>query len=237
MPVRGIDPIRQLALLTAAVMAMSLIASDAAMALPRTAESAIPLPTPSPVRLGATDHAEAVAEDAVELPSRRPSEEAPAAVPLPIRAPKGDMDEVQAPLIAASPFELRVFMLTNRARRRGAVCGGVRKPPAPPLGWHDGLGRAARKWSRALSLTGTLSHDRMTQRVRAVGIRVCAKRRTWGENVAYNASADRVVAAWLRSPDHCRNIMNPRYGLLGVGMVRKGRRQYYTQLFHSAPGC
>jgi len=147
------------------------------------------------------------------------------------------MDANQEPLINANRFELQVLKLTNQARRRGAVCDGVRKPPARPLAWHNGLSRAARMWSRQLSKTGQLSHHRMTQRIRSVGIRVCAKRRTWGENVAYNASAKRVVAAWLRSPGHCKNIMNPRYGIMGVGMIRKGRRQYYTQLFHSAPGC
>ena len=137
----------------------------------------------------------------------------------------------------ASSFERQVLRLTNQARARGAVCGGIRRPPARPLAWNAGLGRAARRWSRHLASTGRLSHDRMGQRIKAVGLKTCGKRLNWGENVAYNASPERVVRAWLRSASHCKNIMNPQFRTIGVGMVQKGRRQYYTQLFHSSPGC
>lgn len=138
---------------------------------------------------------------------------------------------------AASAFERQVFRLTNQARANGAVCGGIRKPPARPLVWNSGLGRAARKWSRHLASTGRLSHDRMRQRIQAVRLKACGKRLDWGENVAYNASPQRVVLACLRSASHCKNIMNPQFRMIGVGMVQRGRRQYYTQLFHSSPGC
>ena len=137
----------------------------------------------------------------------------------------------------ASAFEREVLRLTNRARAKGAVCGGIRKPPARPLVWNSGLGRAARKWSRRLASTGRLSHNRMRQRIQAVRLKACGKRLAWGENVAYNASPQRAVQAWLRSASHCKNIMNPRFRMIGVGMVQRGRRQYYTQLFHSSPGC
>lgn len=137
----------------------------------------------------------------------------------------------------AGKFERQVLKLTNQARAEGATCGGKYRPPAPALKWNKGLARAAKKWSRHLSSTGRLSHDGLGKRIRAVGLKVCRKKWAWGENVAYNASAARVVAAWLRSAAHCRNIMNPSYRLLGVGMVQKGRRQYYTQLFHSSTDC
>ncbi|MDA7947941.1 MAG: CAP domain-containing protein [Hyphomicrobiaceae bacterium] len=137
----------------------------------------------------------------------------------------------------ASAFERQVFQLTNQARARGAVCGGIRRPPAPPLIWNSGLGRAARQWSRHQASTGRLSHNRMRQRIQAVQLKACGKRLNWGENVAYNASPQRVVQRWLRSASHCKNIMNPMFRMVGVGMVQKGKRQYYTQLFHSSPGC
>lgn len=137
----------------------------------------------------------------------------------------------------AGKFERQVLKLTNQARAKGATCGGKYRPPASALKWNKGLARAAKKWSRHLSSTGRLSHDRLGARIRAVGLKVCRKKWAWGENVAYNASAARVVAAWLRSAAHCRNIMNPSYRLLGVGMVQKGKRQYYTQLFHSSTDC
>lgn len=137
----------------------------------------------------------------------------------------------------ASKFERQVLKLTNKARASGATCGGKYRPPAPPLVWNKGLAKAAKKWSRHLSSTGKLSHNRLRERIKAVGLKVCRGRYAWGENVAYNASAAKVVAAWLRSASHCRNIMNPSYRLIGVGMIQKGRRQYYTQLFHSRINC
>ena len=136
-----------------------------------------------------------------------------------------------------SKFERQVLQLTNKARASGATCGGKYRPPAPPLVWNKGLAKAAKKWSRHLSSVGKLSHNRLRERIKAVGLKVCRGRYAWGENVAYNASAEKVVAAWLRSASHCRNIMNPSYRLIGVGMIQKGRRQYYTQLFHSRINC
>ncbi len=147
------------------------------------------------------------------------------------------VSSTQAADTKAGKFERQVLKLTNQARAKGATCGGKYRPPAPALKWNKGLARAAKKWSRHLSSTGRLSHNRLGARIRAVGLKVCRKKWAWGENVAYNASAARVVAAWLRSAAHCRNIMNPSFRLLGVGMVQKGRRQYYTQLFHSSTDC
>ena len=124
----------------------------------------------------------------------------------------------------AGSFEYQVFALTNQARARGAVCGGVRMRPAPPLVWDSRLSNAARQWSRRMAAAGRISHNGMRQRIRAIGISVCTRRRVYGENVAYNFSPQRVVRAWMRSPGHCRNIMNPSFGMLGVGIVQRGRR-------------
>ena len=141
------------------------------------------------------------------------------------------------PANAQSAFEREVVRLTNQARVSGVTCGGKYRAPTHPLIWNSGLARAARAWSRRLSSTGKLTHAGMRQRINAVGLKACGKRLNWGENVAYNQSPQRVVARWLKSASHCKNIMNPQYRMIGVGMVQKGTRQYYTQLFHSSPGC
>jgi uncharacterized protein YkwD len=54
-----------------------------------------------------------------------------------------------------------------------------------------------------------------------------------GENVAYGQKdpAD-VMRAWLTSPGHRANILNPKYTEIGVGVVIAGNGQaYYTQHF------
>ena len=41
-----------------------------------------------------------------------------------------------------------------------------------------------------------------------------------GENIARGQpTPEAVVAAWMASPGHCQNIMNPRYHFLGVGLA------------------
>ena len=41
----------------------------------------------------------------------------------------------------------------------------------------------------------------------------------WGENIeAGSPTAEEVVAAWMSSPDHCRNIMDGQFAVIGIGL-------------------
>ncbi len=53
-----------------------------------------------------------------------------------------------------------------------------------------------------------------------------------GENIAmgYNSAQD-VMNCWLNSPGHRANILNSRFGNLGVGHVNKNGTTYWTQIF------
>jgi uncharacterized protein YkwD len=57
----------------------------------------------------------------------------------------------------------------------------------------------------------------------------------WGiaENVAYGQQGPSdVMRAWLNSPGHRANILNPGYSEIGVGIVMSsGGQPYYTQHF------
>jgi uncharacterized protein YkwD len=55
----------------------------------------------------------------------------------------------------------------------------------------------------------------------------------YGENVAMGQrSANEVVTAWMNSPGHRANILNPRYTELGVGYaLDQNGRPYYAQVF------
>jgi uncharacterized protein YkwD len=56
--------------------------------------------------------------------------------------------------------------------------------------------------------------------------------RAWAENVAFGQSPDRVVAAWMASPGHRANILNPRDTHLGVGYALDADgRTHFTQNF------
>ena len=75
-------------------------------------------------------------------------------------------------------------------------------------------------------LTGQSPADR----VRASGYRESLV----GENIAYGPnSIEEAVQGWLDSPDHCENIMDPRFAQMGIASasgrsVRHGL--YWVQL-------
>lgn len=131
----------------------------------------------------------------------------------------------------------------NAARSQEHSCGqyGV-MPPAPPLAWSDILYRAAAEHSFDMASTGIMTHDGSgsetdwtmmqskldhksspTER----GIANGAKHGI-GENVARGYSTTTaVIQAWLNSPGHCRQMMDPNNK--SIGMARTG--SFWTQAF------
>ena len=134
-------------------------------------------------------------------------------------------------------WELDVLDLTNQARAKGADCGGDLFGPAGPLE-NDNFCRlssrlhsedmAERKFFEHTNLDGLTPFDRMA----AAGYTGAYP---WGENIAAGqTSPAAVVDAWMKSPGHCRNIMNPGYTVLGVGYfkgVGSPMTHYWTQNF------
>ena len=65
---------------------------------------------------------------------------------------------------------------------------------------------------------------------------------TWGENVAAGyRTPQAVMAAWMNSSGHCRNILNPAFTELGVGYVKREGDpsryyDYWTQVFSRPSG-
>ncbi|WP_407071613.1 CAP domain-containing protein [Streptomyces sp. BK239] len=56
---------------------------------------------------------------------------------------------------------------------------------------------------------------------------------TYGENVAYGYSTpEQVMAGWMASPGHKRNILNCAFKEIGVGLAQPG--SYWTQDFGTA---
>jgi uncharacterized protein YkwD len=54
-----------------------------------------------------------------------------------------------------------------------------------------------------------------------------------GENIAFNYPDDNsVMTAWMNSPGHRANILDPNFTQMGVGIVYDGQGEpYYTQEF------
>lgn len=112
-----------------------------------------------------------------------------------------------------SGFAGRVLELTNAAR----TCGATRFAAAPALTYSGQLEQAAQGHATDMATRGYFSHTSldgrtMAQRISATGYAW----RTIGENIAAGQTTpEQVVAGWLASEGHCRNIMNPSFRELG----------------------
>lgn len=106
-----------------------------------------------------------------------------------------------------SEWEYRIVDLVNAERRQH----GLR-----PLRVTEKLMGVARGWSGVQARQRRMYHSG----------------NGYGENVAYGQrDPEDVMRAWMHSPGHRRNILNPNYSEIGVGVVLAGNTPYYTQTF------
>jgi len=79
------------------------------------------------------------------------------------------------------------------------------------------LNHSAQAWTDVMVATGNFSHgpgDAFALRISAAGYDWQAA----GENIATGYPTPRsVVSAWMASPDHCRNILDPSFSDVGTG--------------------
>jgi uncharacterized protein YkwD len=130
--------------------------------------------------------------------------------------------------VTPSPFELELLTLVNTTRKSGCTCGSTKMAPVPVVGWQKQLESAAIKHSQDMEKQNYFSHT--GKNGSSPGDRITAegyKWRTYGENIALGyPDAPAVVAGWIKSEGHCKNIMNENFKEMGVG--RSG--SYWTQI-------
>ena len=132
-------------------------------------------------------------------------------------------------------FEARVLRLTNAARGHKRKCGRKRMKKARALPWSPALASAADAHSRDMATNDFFSHTSRSgaspfDRMRAAGY----GRRPLSENIAAGLPGPAaVVKAWLKSPAHCKAIMDRKARHIGVGRVEGPGRYgvYWTQDF------
>lgn len=119
-------------------------------------------------------------------------------------------------------FADEVFKLVNAERA---------KVGAPKLRINANLGKAANK--RAVELYTKFSHTRPNNSqwytvLKEYGVSYSVS----AENIAYNYDTPKeVVAGWMKSSGHKKNMLNPKYTKIGIGYYQKGDRVYWVQLF------
>jgi uncharacterized protein YkwD len=141
-------------------------------------------------------------------------------------------------LAVSDQFQPKLLELVNQARRQGWDCASQRFTgwvSLPALVRQPQLERAARAHAVAMALHGFFAHDSAmdtstaAERVTAAGYRWQAT----AENLAKGqTSAEQVVDGWLRSPGHCKNIMNPTMSEIGQATVRSSTGEWHwVQVF------
>jgi len=139
-------------------------------------------------------------------------------------------DRSQAPVLAA-----RALQLVNRVRASGTRCGQRSFAPASPVTLSATLVTVAFGHAADMAEHDYFEHKDQTGRSPAQRVRDGGYQETLvGENIAYGPkSIDEVVQGWLDSPEHCENIMDPRFAQMGIAyapgkLSRRGL--YWVQL-------
>ncbi len=127
-----------------------------------------------------------------------------------------------------SAAEQQLLELANQSRREAG---------APPLRMDATLSNAARAHARLMVERQQLSHQfdgepRLMPRLLETGLRLDRV----GENVAFNASAEKAFEALMQSPPHRRNLLDPSYNSAGFAAFWSNQRLYVVQDFaHQLP--
>jgi uncharacterized protein YkwD len=82
-----------------------------------------------------------------------------------------------------------------------------------PLAVDGELTTIARRWAARMAEAGEISHNRNFSR------EVTANWVKLGENVGRGPEVGRIHAAFVASPSHYKNLVDPDYQLVGVGVV------------------
>ncbi|MCK4442871.1 MAG: CAP domain-containing protein, partial [Sulfurovaceae bacterium] len=149
------------------------------------------------------------------------------------------------------PLQRKILKAINQARSQARDChdGLGLIQPSQPLSLNDELYNSAYEHSNDLAQSNTFSHEGsgteyditgynkgraslFYERIEAHGY---VDYKIVGENIAGGQKTiDEVMEAWLNSPDHCANIMNPRYKEVGIAIVTNPDSTYgiyWTQNF------
>ena len=143
-----------------------------------------------------------------------------------------------APLVGVSEQAAgqRVLDLVNRVRSTPRSCGNKAFSAARPLRWNDLLAESSRLHAEDMAHYNYFSHSGRdgsgpAQRVERAGYSY----RLMGENIAAGQmKPEDAMAAWVKSPVHCVNLMNPAFTEMGAAFaIDPGSEKgvYWAQAF------
>lgn len=117
---------------------------------------------------------------------------------------------------ATTSKEAGLFQLVNQTRTKRGIAS---------LGLSDRISRLARHHSRQMASRRLLFHSSCL---------TCRFPIAWnvlGENVGMASSVRRVHRMMMKSAGHRANILGSAFTGVGIGVVKKGRRYWVTEIF------
>ena len=98
----------------------------------------------------------------------------------------------------------------------------------PALRADPRLAAVATVWAEHMASNARLSHSRLDRRVEV-------RWSVLGENVGRGPGPEPIHSGLLASPAHRRNILDPRFDRVGIGIARRGAVLYVAQVFLASP--
>jgi hypothetical protein len=93
-----------------------------------------------------------------------------------------------------------------------------------PLQVNANLVAKARAWSAGMAPAGKIWHSTLSDGI-------SEDWRKLGENVGMGGSVDGLHTAFVNSPHHYENLVDPAFGYVGIGIVMNGNTIFVTEVF------
>ncbi|ENX21935.1 hypothetical protein F892_01173 [Acinetobacter vivianii] len=144
--------------------------------------------------------------------------------------------EIRCQDIQNPAYQRVILKAINEIRQHPRQCGEQYFPAVAPLTWNNHLYQSAFDHAEDMAQHSTLGHISATgQDFRSRLKQTQFKGRGGGENVARGQkNLNDVMATWLASPVHCRNLMHPKftdYALACTVDQSAKQKSYWTQQF------
>jgi uncharacterized protein YkwD len=118
--------------------------------------------------------------------------------------------------------EVRSVTLINQLRRTLNL---------PDMQIEPDLTQRARAWAETMADAGTISHSNpLSTGLEADWVKL-------GENVGVGGTVEAIHDAFVASPTHYANLIEPTFNYVGVGVIRRDTRIYVAHEFMAGPGC
>lgn len=121
------------------------------------------------------------------------------------------------------PAERALFEALNRER----IAQGL-----PALQWDEALASAAREHALRMAQRNTLSHQLPGEpAVQDRATRAGARFSLIAENIAVAPTPATIHSAWMQSPHHRENILDPELNVVGIAVIKGGDGLFAVQDF------